>query len=286
MVLSDSFFSNITFEDWEKPFCSKVQGIWDWHELLSHDLGFFVMLSSLAGTFGSRGQFNDAAGNTIQDALAHHRHALGFPAVSLDLGMMAGFGFMEGNHDIVAMNSWMRHFAAVSVEPDEFHSILKSAITGYTESEVKMPVQACLGSATGGMAQFHKLNDKEFYCHEDIIFSELRHIDTLGEKSGGGGEESGVTTALSSATTLATCIQIIQEALIGKLAKALVIPLEVIDITKSVPVYGVDSLVAVEVRNWIAREIQSDLSVIEISLSGHAFTAHSEVGGEEHTSRE
>jgi NAD(P)-dependent dehydrogenase (short-subunit alcohol dehydrogenase family) len=264
MVLSDSFFSNMSFEDWTTTFRPKVQGTWNLHELLSHDLDFFIMLSSLAGIFGSRGQSNYAAGNTFQDALAHHRAALGLPAVSLDLGMMAGFGFVEENRDNVAMNSWMRHFAAVSVEPDEFYSILKSAITGYTEGETRMPAQACLGSATGGMARFHNLNDEGFYWHEDIIFSELRHIDTLGEKSSGGGGESGVSLALSSATTAAACMLIVQEALIGKLAKALMIPLEDIDITKSISAYGVDSLVAVEVRNWIAREIQSDLSVFEI----------------------
>ena len=40
--------------------------------------------------------------------------------------------------------------------------------------------------------------------------------------------------------------------------------LDDIDTSKPLYHYGVDSLVAVEIRNWIMREIKSDISVFDI----------------------
>lgn len=40
----------------------KVHGTWNLHELLPRDMDFFVMLSSLAGVMGHRGQGNYGCG--------------------------------------------------------------------------------------------------------------------------------------------------------------------------------------------------------------------------------
>jgi len=53
-------------------------------------------------------------------------------------------------------------------------------------------------------------------------------------------------------------------ALLRKLAKSLMVDVEDIETTKPISRYGVDSLLAVEIRSWIFTEIQSDISVFQL----------------------
>lgn len=64
-------------------------------------MDFFILLSSICGITGQGGQANYAAGNTYEDALAHHRIAQGEKAVSLDLGVMVSEGFLSENETLL-----------------------------------------------------------------------------------------------------------------------------------------------------------------------------------------
>jgi hypothetical protein len=61
-----------------------------------------------------------------------------------------------------------------------------------------------------------------------------------------------------------TAVDIICEDVVDKLAKLMIVPASDIDPGKPLSTYGVDSLVAVEVRNWMAKEMLVEVSVFEI----------------------
>jgi thioesterase domain-containing protein/acyl carrier protein len=73
----------------------KVIGAWNLH-LASAGLSLdhFVMFSSVAALIGTPGQANYVAANCFLDALAHHRRALGLPALSVNWGALGEVGIL------------------------------------------------------------------------------------------------------------------------------------------------------------------------------------------------
>jgi len=71
----------------------KVVGSWLLHHLLPKDsLDFFILFSSVASLLGSPGQANYAAANSFMDALSSQRKAQGLPALSINWGAWSEVG--------------------------------------------------------------------------------------------------------------------------------------------------------------------------------------------------
>lgn len=83
-------------QDWERfsvPLRPKVDGTWHLHSMTRDlQLDFFVMYSSLASMLGSAGQANHAAANAFMDALAGYRQSEGLPALSINWGAWSEIG--------------------------------------------------------------------------------------------------------------------------------------------------------------------------------------------------
>ncbi|MEP0930312.1 MULTISPECIES: type I polyketide synthase [Cyanophyceae] len=86
-VLDDGILLQQTWERFTRVMAAKVQGSWNLHHLTQEQpLDFFVLFSSAAALLGSPGQGNYATANAFMDGLAHYRHSLGLPALSLNWG--------------------------------------------------------------------------------------------------------------------------------------------------------------------------------------------------------
>ncbi|MFF7342165.1 KR domain-containing protein, partial [Streptomyces sp. NPDC008163] len=69
---------------------ARATAAWNLHEATrDHQLDAFVMLATSSGLLHGAGQAATAAANTFLEALAHHRHALGLPAVVSAFGPWA-----------------------------------------------------------------------------------------------------------------------------------------------------------------------------------------------------
>jgi polyketide synthase 12/myxalamid-type polyketide synthase MxaB len=84
-VLDDGVLLQQTWPRFEKVLAPKLAGAWHLHRHTS-DLDFFVMFSSMVSMFGAPGQGNYAAANACLDALAHHRRSSGLRALSINWG--------------------------------------------------------------------------------------------------------------------------------------------------------------------------------------------------------
>ena len=83
-------------ERFARVMAPKVDGAWNLH-LLTREmpLDFFVMFSSAAAFLGLMGLGNYTAANAFLDALAHYRQGLGLPALSIDWAGWTRIGMAE-----------------------------------------------------------------------------------------------------------------------------------------------------------------------------------------------
>ena len=145
-VLKDGLFESMSYENWVQATRPKIDGSWNLHKTMPKDLDFFVMLSSISGIMGNRGQSNYCAGNTYQDALAHYRQSLGLTAHTIDLGAVSGMGWLEEHRGSLALATAM---AGLAISKAQCFELIKSAMTGYSQGSRRMPTQVVAGIGTG-----------------------------------------------------------------------------------------------------------------------------------------
>lgn len=263
MQLRDSAFEFMAHEQWEGCLAPKVQGTWNLHKHLPTDMDFFVMLSSVAGLVGNRGQSNYAAGNTFQDALAVYRRSKGMAASCLDLCNIMSVGFVAENQETLNKNP-LFFFSHDGIREDEFLSFIEFHLDAERAGRLGEP-QAAVGLAPLSVFRQRGLPEPTFI--KTPLFRTLRSVtEGLADKDGASDEEGGVsvTNALKFAESLDAAAVLVSDALVKRLSRTMRIPIADIDIGKPIHVYGVDSLVAMELRNYLASECGSEISVLDI----------------------
>nr|ALQ32787.1 putative polyketide synthase [Fusarium bulbicola] len=276
MVLKDSIFSNMSQEDYYTAVRPKVVASRNLHELLPQNLDFFILLSSASGVVGNRGQSNYCVGNTYQDSLARNRVASGLPGVAVDLGMILSVGFAAENQESMAN---LRQEGFNAMREDEFLALLdmlcdpngKYSTNANRESQASSFAQIAVGLEAPATLRIKGIPEPAWMT--DPLFKHLYQIRGEGDHEGeGDGEGSGTScsTLLPAAASLADAAKIVSAAIVQKLCKALSSSERDIDVSKPLHSYGVDSLVAVELRAWFMKEVGSDVAVFDI-MSGQSL---------------
>ena len=92
-VLDDGMLAHQSWERFERVLAPKIAGAWHLHTLTrDKELDLFVLFSAGAALFGQPAQSSYAAANAFLDGLAHQRRSRGLPAISINWGPWAEVG--------------------------------------------------------------------------------------------------------------------------------------------------------------------------------------------------
>jgi NAD(P)-dependent dehydrogenase (short-subunit alcohol dehydrogenase family)/acyl carrier protein len=126
MVIDDAPLSALTRDRMQSVLGPKAQGAWLLHQATQKlNLDCFVMFSSVSSVFGNPAQGNYAAANAFLDSLAHHRRALGLPALTINWGALGGEGYVARNERVA---EFLARQGTGELSPREVVDLMESSL--------------------------------------------------------------------------------------------------------------------------------------------------------------
>ncbi|WP_267974102.1 type I polyketide synthase [Streptomyces sp. 351MFTsu5.1] len=243
-VLADGTVEGLTEQAVDAALRAKAEAALHLHELTADlDLSAFVLFSSVAGVLGNAGQANYAAANAYLDALAELRAGLGLPGLSLAWGLWeqpSGMTAQLSGQDLARM----RRSGLLPLAAEEGLALLDAALTGSPDAAALVPARIDVGALVrAGRAV-------------PALLSRL--APRVGRRTVARAVEAGSGALSAFEERLAGLSGDERERLLLSVVRdetALVLGHAqgaVLDVTGEFRELGVDSLMAVEVRNRLA----------------------------------
>ena len=257
MILQDAPYEQMTYKQWFTGFNPKVKGTWNLHKAtLESKLDFFICFSSLSTTIGGKAQANYSAGNAYLDALMRYRRELGLKGTTMNCGMIVGVGAVAED---AALEAIMKRFGYDAVNEEEVLYQCEEAVLAEMNSTTN-----ARGVDTYQIITGINLQRDDLYWAQAPKFRNLyaNHDFSGSGKSEGAAKNLSVT--LRSAADLEERTALLCQAFIEKIAAVLAVGAETITPTNSLAVYGLDSLVAVELRNWFLKSVGVDIALFDV----------------------
>jgi acyl transferase domain-containing protein/NADPH:quinone reductase-like Zn-dependent oxidoreductase/SAM-dependent methyltransferase/acyl carrier protein len=173
MVIDDAPLAALTPERIRTVLEPKAGGAWLLHEATREmKLDCFVMFSSVSSIFGNPAQGNYSAANAFLDSLAHHRQALGLPALTVNWGVLGGEGYVMRNERVA---DFLARQGTLEISPGEATALLESFLRAGSAQAISIRVD------WGKWRQFFRTMQENPFLER--IFAALENQESVGTTS-------------------------------------------------------------------------------------------------------
>ncbi|KAK0644907.1 Hybrid PKS-NRPS synthetase lepA [Lasiodiplodia hormozganensis] len=257
MVLSDKTFTQTNLRAVEEALQPKVHGSIHLDRLFSEqDLDFFIMLSSLGSVIGTPGQTNYHMANMFMAGLAESRRRKGLAASVLDVGMVADIGYVTRQNPSVEKGLRRMYFLPLSEQ--DVHFMFAEAIVAGRPDATRPP------ELITGLRISEDDSERPFWAVDPRLSFFVREARTAAQAAQDDDTVVDLAGLLNAATDGEAALAALQEAFIKKLKVLLQLQTSSIDTRIPLVGYGVDSLLAMEIRTWFLKETDTDIPVLHI----------------------
>ena len=220
----------------------------------SSNLDFFVMLSSISGVLGFRSQGNYAAGNTFQDSFAQARCQSKTRYVSLNLGMVVGSQIIDSSS--LERINWLHREGGLMLTIQQVLALLEYSVG--TSAKESGQVQLVMGFDRDSLAQAQEMKLRQ---------PMFRHVAKLKMKTDqriSSTKQETCANGILASNSLTEAHGIIVSAIVKQIATIMAMDEEKVELDAPTAALGLDSLISVELKNWIRRTLDATVQTSEI----------------------
>lgn len=242
-VVQDQILWDMDRETFDKVLRPKMLGGWALHNCLRDmPLDFFISFSSIVSLVVSPGQSNYAAGNAFLDALAYYRRTQGLPGLTINWGPWAA-----GMITRLQLVDFYRQRGMESITPEVGTRLLEYLFSSH--------------HAQAFVASVHWPTLFEIF---PITPPLLCHLGVQEEEAAPGEEDEESLIQKIQHSDSAERQKLLEAYLVETAARVLRIDPQRLDREQSLNTMGLDSMIAIELKNHIERGIGVSLSVVDL----------------------
>ncbi|CRG92715.1 Lovastatin nonaketide synthase [Talaromyces islandicus] len=262
VALRDSTLDTMTAEDFNSVLQAKAQGTLNLKKTFaSEDLEFFISFSSAVNIIGTAGQANYNAGNSLQDALAQFDRSPNCFYMSLNIGTIED---ATVNNEAIIQS--LRRQGLTPVLHNELLALFEYALSA--EARETGCHQAVIGFTPETIAGTTAINGS---AHTPM-FTHVRQADEGGVENDATNKAKTFKDIIGETSSKDEISAFVAQVIGKKLAELIAIDPVDVNLGSSITDFGLDSLIAIELRNWMMREFDAPIQSSEVLDNQNIWT--------------